>query len=105
MRVYYQGKSQQLPRAPPYFPRGKSILGVMYGDLLWTDMNAATPLGARGALPFPQTIPECIDARFKCDGWAGTVDTAALPFLYARFKCDGWAGTVDTAGLPFLSSK
>ena len=29
-------------------PRGKSILGVIYGVLLWTDVNAATPLGARG---------------------------------------------------------
>ena len=45
-----QGKSQLLPPAPPYypFPRVKSILGVIYGVLLWADMNTATPLGARG---------------------------------------------------------
>ena len=30
------------------FPEDKSILGVIYGVLLWADMNAATPLGARG---------------------------------------------------------
>ena len=45
-----QGKFELLPPAPPYypFPRGKSILGVIYGVLLWADMNAATPLGAWG---------------------------------------------------------
>ena len=38
------------PCAPvlPYFPEEKSILGVIYGVLLWADMNAATPLGAWG---------------------------------------------------------
>ena len=30
------------------FPEVKSILGVIYGVLLWADMNAATPLGAWG---------------------------------------------------------
>ena len=45
--------SRQIPAAAsctPYypFPRGKSILGVTYGFLLWADMNAATPLGAWG---------------------------------------------------------
>ena len=35
------------PRTTP-FPEEKSILGVIYGVLLWADMNAATPLGARG---------------------------------------------------------
>ena len=45
-----QGNFQLLPPAPPYypFPRGKSILGVLYGVLLWAAMNAETPLGARG---------------------------------------------------------
>ena len=28
-------------------PEGNSILGVIYGVLLWADMNAATPLMAR----------------------------------------------------------
>ena len=32
----------------PPFPEEKFILGVIYGGLLWADMNAATPLGARG---------------------------------------------------------
>ena len=45
-----QDRFQLLPLAPPVppyypFPRGKSILGVIYGFLLWADMNAATPLG------------------------------------------------------------
>ena len=35
------------PRTTP-FPEEESILGVVYGVLLWADMNAATPLGARG---------------------------------------------------------
>ena len=35
------------PRTTP-FPEEKSIPGVIYGVLLWADMNAATPLGARG---------------------------------------------------------
>ena len=35
------------PHATP-LPEEKSILGVIYGVLLWADMNAATPLGARG---------------------------------------------------------
>ena len=35
------------PRTTP-FPEEKSILGVIYGVLLWADMNAATPLGAWG---------------------------------------------------------
>ena len=45
-----QGKFQLRPPAAPYYPvpRGKSILGVIYGVLLWADMNAATPLGPRG---------------------------------------------------------
>ena len=44
------GTSQLLPPAPPYypFPEENSILGVIYGVLRWADMNAATPLGARG---------------------------------------------------------
>ena len=32
----------------PHLQRGKAILGVIYGVLLWADMNAATPLGAWG---------------------------------------------------------
>ena len=35
------------PHNTPY-PEGKSILGVIYGVLLWADMNAATPLGTWG---------------------------------------------------------
>ena len=35
------------PRTTP-FPEGKSTLVVIYGVLLWADMNAATPLGAWG---------------------------------------------------------
>ena len=35
------------PRTTP-FPEEESILGVIYGVLLWADMNAATPLGAWG---------------------------------------------------------
>ena len=53
--VVVPGKPQQLPPAPPYYypiPRGNSILGVIYGVLLWADMNAATPLGHGGALYF-----------------------------------------------------
>ena len=43
-------KVNSSPPAPPYypFPEEKSILGVIYGGLLWADMNTATPLGARG---------------------------------------------------------
>ena len=33
------------PRTTP-FPVEKSILGVIYGVILWADMHAATPLGA-----------------------------------------------------------
>ena len=45
-----QRKLQLRPPAPPYyrFPRGKSIIGVISGVLLWADMNTATPLGAWG---------------------------------------------------------
>ena len=35
------------PRTTP-FPEENAILGVIYGVLLWLDMNAATPLGAWG---------------------------------------------------------
>ena len=45
-------RSTQTPAAAPPrttpFPEEASILGVIYGVLLWADMNAATPLGARG---------------------------------------------------------
>ena len=46
-------KARQTPaavlRAPVLpFTRGKSIPGVIYGVLLWADMNGATPLGAWG---------------------------------------------------------
>ena len=37
------------PRTTP-FPEYKSILGVIYGVLLWADRNAATPLGGAGVL-------------------------------------------------------
>ena len=59
-----QGKFQLLPPAPPYypFPEEKSILGVIYGVLLWADMNAATPLGAQGrsvmSLVLVSSIPD-----------------------------------------------
>ena len=35
------------PRTTPS-PEEKSMLGLMYGVLLWASINAATPLGARG---------------------------------------------------------
>ena len=35
------------PHTTP-FQEEKYILGVIYGGLLWADMNAATPLGAWG---------------------------------------------------------
>ena len=35
------------PHTTP-FPEEKSILGVIYGVLLWADMNTATRLGAWG---------------------------------------------------------
>ena len=52
-RLTWLACARQIPAAapcPPYypFPRGKSILGVIYGVLLWADMNAATPLRAWG---------------------------------------------------------
>ena len=45
-----QGKIQLLPLCPRTtpFPEGKYILGVIYGVLLWADMNTAIPLGAWG---------------------------------------------------------
>ena len=45
-----QGKSQLLPLHPRTtpFPEETSMLGVVYGVLLWAGMNAATPLGAWG---------------------------------------------------------
>ena len=65
--------SRQIPAAasaPPYestpFPRGKSTLGVIYGVLLWADMNAATPLGRRGALQCPWHVEE----GSRCSGKA-----------------------------------
>ena len=53
------------PRTAP-FPEKKSILGVIYGVLLWADINAATPLGAWGALcnvPWV-VLAACICVRF-----------------------------------------
>ena len=35
------------PHTTP-FPEESSIIGVIYGVLLWADMNTATPLGAWG---------------------------------------------------------
>ena len=56
--------SRQIPAAAPAprttpFPEEKSILGVIYGVLLWADMNAATPLGAwgRSVIPLDGTKP------------------------------------------------
>ena len=46
-KVQEQGKFQLRPHTTP-FPEENSILGVIYGVLLWADMNAATPLGPRG---------------------------------------------------------
>ena len=49
--IEHHGKSQVLPPAPPYatrFTEENSILGVIYGVLLWADMNAAAPPGAWG---------------------------------------------------------
>ena len=36
------------PHTTPFLQEKSFILGVIYGILLWADMNAATPLGARG---------------------------------------------------------
>ena len=49
---FVEGKSQLLPLRPRTtpLPEEKHTLGVIYGVLLWADMNAATPLGARGRL-------------------------------------------------------
>ena len=49
-----QGKFQLLPLRPRTtpFPEEKYILGVIYGVLLWADMNTATPLGAWGRSVF-----------------------------------------------------
>ena len=52
-QVNEQEPPRKISAAAPYtpyypIPRGNSILGVIYGVLLWADMNAATPLGARG---------------------------------------------------------
>ena len=53
LHVAAQGKPQLLPPATLYYPFPTvkihtRILGVIYGVLLWADMNTATPLGARG---------------------------------------------------------
>ena len=50
------------PRTTPSLEEN-SILGVIYGVLLWADMNAATPPGARGRSGF------CADKVYKHDGW------------------------------------
>ena len=67
-----QGKSHLLPPAPPYYPipRGKSILGVIYGVLLWADMNAATPLGAwgRSVISLDRCTRDGRDGRGKGSG-------------------------------------
>ena len=61
-------KLQLLAPAPPYypFPRGKPILGVIYGVLLWADMNAATPLGAWGSSAM-SLAPHCPNVHQMCE--------------------------------------
>ena len=56
-QLHSKANSSCCPARPCYpIPRGKIILGVIYGLLLWADMNAATPLGGVGALcNFPCT--------------------------------------------------
>ena len=62
---YHQDLRQgKIPAAAPCAPvltlsqRKKFILGVLYGVLLWADMDAATPLGASGraVMPLAQVI-------------------------------------------------
>ena len=50
--LFYYINPSCCPLLPPYYPitRWNSIPGVIYGVLLWADINAATPLGAWGAL-------------------------------------------------------
>ena len=48
------------PRTTPSLEE-KSILGVLYGVLLWADMNAATPPGSRGR--------SALYADRCCEGW------------------------------------
>ena len=52
VRLWQARTFQLLPPAPRTtpFPEEKTILGVIYGVLLWADMDAATPLGTWGAL-------------------------------------------------------
>ena len=54
--VSVQGKSQLLPPAPPYYAE-RSLPGVIYGVLLWADMNTATPLGAWGRSVISLAVP------------------------------------------------
>ena len=51
------------PRTTP-FPEEKSILGVTHRVLLWTDMNAATPLGARGRFVI-SSAPPCVPGHMS----------------------------------------
>ena len=57
------------PRTTP-FPEEKSTLGVIYGVLLWADMNAATPLGAwgRSVISLDRCTRDGRDGRGKGSG-------------------------------------
>ena len=67
--------------APPYypFPRGKFILGVIYGVLLWGNMKAATPLGAWGrsvfSLEWSKRVPPLVGTHLS--------GLATFPIFYA----------------------
>ena len=50
------------PRTTPS-PEENSILGVMYGVLLWADMNAATPPGSRGRSALCAGTPACSNSH------------------------------------------
>ena len=96
-----QGKFQLLPPAPLYYPipRGKSMLGVIYGVLLWAFMNA-TPLGAwgrsvmslgshrehRSDLRCIPTIPMDLSVHSVVAGWHAAVPHARAS-MFRAVRC------------------
>ena len=98
--VCAKATSSCCPHAPPYypFPRGISILGVIYGVSLWADTNAATPLGAWGHSVIAAV--RCAVCGVRCAVWCVRcvvcVRCMQSTIVHYEWKAHATAAEMDT---------
>ena len=100
LRTYVQKKSSYCPLRPhtTSFPEEKSIPGVIYGVLLFADMNAVTPLGAWGRSVISFNVPlrrAGMSTMMGMGGGQKIADMALEPCCNHRHACYQICGMVS----------